>query len=64
MNKILTWIFGGRDPYVMGEQRRIEDEIVLAIYNSTVEKREVKFPVSDVRSTDFQYFVLRDMLKD
>jgi len=57
-------ILEDRDPYVTGEQGRIEDEIVLAIYKSTVEKREVKFPVSNVRSTDFNYFVLRDMLKD
>jgi predicted dehydrogenase len=57
-------IIENRDPYITGEQGRIEDEIVLAIYKSTVEKREVKFPVKDVRSTDFKYFVLRDMLKD
>jgi predicted dehydrogenase len=51
-------------PYITGEEGRIEDEIVLAIYKSTVEKREIKFPVKDIRSTDFKYFVLRDMLKN
>ncbi len=42
-----------REPYVNGEQGRIEDEIVLAIYKSTVEKREIEFPVKNVRSKDF-----------
>ena len=55
---------GGGEPYITGEQGRVEDEIVLAIYKSTVEKREIKFPVSNVKTTDFKYFVLRDMLSD
>jgi predicted dehydrogenase len=46
-------IVEGRDPYVTGEQGRIEDEIVLGIYKSAVENREIQFPLEDVSTTDF-----------
>ena len=52
-----------REPYVNGEQGRIEDEIVLAIYKSTVEKREIEFPVENVRSKDFIPFNLKKVFK-
>jgi len=41
-------------PYIPGESGRIENEIVLGLYKSSIENREVNFPLEDVSTDDFK----------
>ncbi len=47
-------IMNNHMPYIPGESGRVENEIVLAIYKSAIENREIKFPLETVSTADFK----------